>query len=327
MPPIPRFRPLPIRTTGDDSPAASVWGYVWRMSGWHQICVALVAAVVAALGAVPLDLQRRIVDDAIAGRSLDLLIWLAGLYLAVVVAQALFKFGLRLYQSWLAESAIRYTRRHLLSIFDRHLSETPEQAGTGKAAAILNAEVDKLGGFVGEAFAQPVVQAGTLLALLGYMLVVEPLVAAVSTVFLAAQVAVVPVLQAWINRRIEIHVRLTRRMSDGVVEHAEATETASERQPDATLGQVFDRVFRNRMVIHALKWTLKGAVNLLNHLAPLSVLAVGGWQAIEGGTSVGVVVAFMSGFDRLAAPVRGLIAFIRQASQARVQHDMIARWM
>lgn len=321
----PRFSPLPIRRTGDDQPAATVWGYVWRMSGWHQVCVALMAGLIAALGAVPLDLQRRIVDDAIAAKDVDALILFAGLYLAAIVVQAILKFTTRLYQAWLAESAIRYTRAHLLGIFDRHLDDSEDDAG--HVTSIVTTEVEKLGGFVGEAIAQPVVQAGTLLALLGYMVVVEPLVATISMVFLVAQVAIVPPLQGWINKRIAIHVTLIRRLGSGIVRHADSAFRDTETTAQEKLQQTLSRVFRNRMVIHGLKWILKGLVNMLNHLAPLSVLAIGGWLVIEGETSIGVVVAFMSGFDRLAAPVRGLIAYIRQASQARVQHDMIAKWM
>jgi len=39
------------------------------------------------------------------------------------------------------------------------------------------------------------------------------------------------------------------------------------------------------------------------------------------------VVAFISGFERLATPLRELIAYYRIAAQANVQHKMIARWM
>ena len=321
----PRFSPLPIRRTGDDKPAATVWAYVWRMSGWHQVCVALLALMVAGLWAVPLDLQRRIVDDAIADRDLDSMILLAGLYLGVVLLQAALKFTVRLYQAWLSESAIRYTRGHLLSIFDRHMENS--EADSGEATSIINAEVDKLGGFVGDAIAQPIVQAGTLVALLGYMIMVEPLVATISTVILAIQIAIVPPLQACVNKRITIHVTLARRLGGGIVRHAEGSGGSEEMTAAEKLDMTIKRIFRNRMMIHILKWVLKGLVNLMNNLAPLSVLAIGGWLVIEGQTSIGVVVAFMSGFDRLAAPVRGLIAYFRQASQARVQHDMIAKWM
>jgi ABC-type bacteriocin/lantibiotic exporter with double-glycine peptidase domain len=50
-------------------------------------------------------------------------------------------------------------------------------------------------------------------------------------------------------------------------------------------------------------------------------------MVIQGETTIGVVVAFISGFERLAASLHELIAYYRIAAQANVQHRMIARWM
>jgi hypothetical protein len=40
-----------------------------------------------------------------------------------------------------------------------------------------------------------------------------------------------------------------------------------------------------------------------------------------------VLLAFVSGFERMAGPIRDLIGFYRLAAQAGVQHEMIAGWM
>src|SRR3546814_15960723 len=40
------FSPRRIPRTGDDTPAASLFGYVWRMSGSHQVWICLLAVVV-----------------------------------------------------------------------------------------------------------------------------------------------------------------------------------------------------------------------------------------------------------------------------------------
>src|SRR3546814_5242216 len=74
------FRPRRIPRTGDDSPAGSLFRYLWRMSGRHQLWICLLAIVVAALTAVPLELQRRIVDEVIKDRETALLWTLGGGY-------------------------------------------------------------------------------------------------------------------------------------------------------------------------------------------------------------------------------------------------------
>lgn len=50
-------------------------------------------------------------------------------------------------------------------------------------------------------------------------------------------------------------------------------------------------------------------------------------MVMMGETQVGVIVAFLSGFDRLSSPIRELISFYRVAAQASVQHRLIGEWM
>lgn len=66
-------KPLNVKRTGDDAPASSLLRYVWRMSEWHQVLVCLVAVVAALLSLVPIELQRRIINEAVENRDLTLL--------------------------------------------------------------------------------------------------------------------------------------------------------------------------------------------------------------------------------------------------------------
>lgn len=306
----PRISPHEIERTGDDTPVSGLPAYVWRMSGAHQVWVCLLAAAVAALSMVPLELQRRIVNDVISASNLDLLVALGLIYLAVVLLQGGLKFALRMYQGWLTESAARYTRNHL---GDLHMQQHDEN-GSGQAVTVIGAEVEKLAGFVGEGLSQPVVNAGMLLAIGGYMFVVEPMVALVSLCFLVPQAIVVPWLQTYVNRRLAVRVSLMREMGDAVAAGASPAKAVSQ-------------IYRNRMAIYFFKFLAKMIVNLLNHAAPLAVLMYGGWLVIEGETTLGVVVAFMTGFERLSNPLRELLNYYRFAAQAQVQHQQIARWM
>jgi len=319
------FHPAPrsIVRTGDDSPAGSLLRYIWRMSGTHQVWVCLLALMVAGLSMAPLELQRRIINECIEDRNVRLLMVLGAIYLGVLVLQSGLKYCLRVYQGWLSESAVRYCREHLARMHRRRIDEGNRGEGQGRAVSVIATEVDKLGGFVGEGLSQPAVNIGMLLAIGGYMLAVEPRVAALSFLFLLPQVVVVPVIQARINRLIEKRLGLLRELSDTVVDPSESRRNLE----DAGLQPKLRRIYDNRIGIVALKFAMKGLVNLLNGLAPLAVLMIGGYFAMKGETSVGVVVAFMSGFDRLSNPLRELLAYYRIAAQANVQHQMIARWI
>jgi ABC-type multidrug transport system fused ATPase/permease subunit len=344
-----RLRPARIRRTGDDTPARSLYGYVWRMSGWHQTWLSLLAALVAGLSMAPLELQRRIVNNAIGGEDLPLLGVLAALYLAVVVLQTGLKYLLRVGQGWLGESAIRYTRRHLFGIHQgRSGPERADEAGRnerggnegeregGRAVSIIGAEVELLGGFVGEAVAEPLVTGGVMLAILGYMFVVEPVLAAACLVFFVPQAIGVPLIQRVVNRLVERRIGLLRDFGEQVA--VVGAQPQPEREPDPDQPErgadhdrdhdaKLDAIYGNRIRIHLWKFASKGLVNLFNGLAPVTALIVGGYLVIVGQTSLGVVVAFISGFERLADPLRELIAFYRLAAESRIRHEAIARWM
>ena len=58
-------------------------------------------------------------------------------------------------------------------------------------------------------------------------------------------------------------------------------------------------------------------------LGVFTLLFVGGIMVLNGKTEIGIVVAFISGLDRVIDPWRELIAFVRSTSAAKVQFDLI----
>lgn len=313
--------PLAIERTGDDRPVAGIWAYVVRMTGIHQLWACLLAVLVALVNLIPIELQRRIVDDAIVAENLGLLLWLAAAYVAALAAHKLLKFALGIYQGWLSESAIIYTRTHLTEV---HSGRLDDDTGSevGKVVSIIGPEADQLGGFVGEGPSQACVNASMLIGVISYMAIVQPQIAVLSIGLLVPQIVAAPILQRRLNRLIERRLALLRDLGDAVAD--ERIVDATEEQP---LHRLLRRIFDNRMQFFFWKFLMKALLNMLNALAPLSVLIWGGWLAIEGETTVGVLVAFLSGFERISGPIRGLISFYRTAEQAQVQHAMIARWM
>lgn len=302
--------PHEIERTGDDRPAATLRSYIWRMSGRHQLGAGLIAILSAGLSLLPIELQRRIVDDAIMPGDVEWLLWLGGAYLAALVAAQIAKLSLALYQSWIGESAVAYTRSHLLEIHRRH-----EKGEDGTAISIIGAEADKLGSFVGNGPSQAASSIALLLGAVAYMLAVEPGIAALGIALILPQIVLTPLLQRRLNRLVAIRLRLMRRLGDRIPE-------AGAKTPGEILA-----LYHNRMLFYFWKFALKALLNLLNGLAPLGVLVWGGWLVIQGDTTLGVLVAFLSALERIAGPVRQLISLYREAAQAEVQHAAIAKWM
>lgn len=284
----------------------SVFGFSWRESGKHQPWLCLLAMLVFPLTMVPLELQRRIIDRAIGDQNLDLLFWLGALYLGTVVLQGGLKYLLRLYRGFVSERATLRLRRAV-----RGQAAHDEQ---GETVSIVASEVERVGGFVGESFSEPILQGGILVAVLGYMLVVEPTIALVSLCFFLPQILLVPLIQRFVNRRAVRKVELVRELGEQIVDSAVRDDYE----------RTAHRVYGVRMSYYRLKFLSKLLTNLMNHLAPLSVLMVGGYLVVDGQTTVGTIVAFISGFERMADPSRQLIAYYRLASESQVQYRLIA---
>ncbi|MEM7546604.1 MAG: ABC transporter ATP-binding protein, partial [Pseudomonadota bacterium] len=94
--------PRRIRRTGDNSPATSVWRFVWRMTGRSQV-LAITLAVLTTLAALaPIELQRRMIDDALPAGDVPLLMLLGGIYLFSILALQALKFALGMVAGWLS---------------------------------------------------------------------------------------------------------------------------------------------------------------------------------------------------------------------------------
>ena len=317
---LPFARPRDIPETGDPRPTSNIYRFILRMGGGHQIGICLVALAVAAIAVAPIELQKRIINDAIEGEDFDLLLWLGGIYLAVILARRALKFVLALYQRWLSESAALHCRRGLADAWAEGADEDEARAArdegrSGRTVSVVSSEIDKVCEFVGTGLSDPVASGAKLVFAAGYMLLTEPLLALVALGFFVPQAVIAPLVQRWLNKLERRRIDLLRRLSDDLV------------KPGGVGDERLGSIFGNRMVSESVKQALKAALRILTSLAPLSVLVFGGYLYIQGSTSVGVIVAFMSGFERMADPAGALINYYRIASIRNEQHGKVADWL
>lgn len=287
-----------------------LYTYVWKVSATQQVRLCLLTVLVFPLSLAPLELQRRIVDDAIRNGLTDLLIWFGGLYLAVLLAHGALKYARNVYQNRIAEGVIRLLRRRIV-----HDGNFGAQADAGTKQSIIAAEAEKVGAFVGESLSFPLLQAGVVISIAGYMLIVEPLVAAIAISFFIPSLLIVPIIQNKVNRLAEERTTRTRELGEQVL----SEDMADRKEPDSLI----EAIYGLRLRIFYYKYFMKFVNNLIGHLGPLSVLMVGGWLVIRGETEVGTIVAFISGYERMVNPARDLLNFYRRLSAMRVQYRLV----
>jgi ABC-type bacteriocin/lantibiotic exporter with double-glycine peptidase domain len=182
---------------------------------------------------------------------------------------------------------------------------------------MIATEGEAVGKFVGDCISIPIVQAGTLLSVLGYMLYAEPRLGLVVLIIAVPQVFIVPMIQRRINAQVRERVRTLRHAGDLIVEDMQGGR-GSASSLKSEVGKAFETIYGVRLRVFKLKFGLKFLVGGLQSVGVFDLLFAGGVMVLNG-----IVVAFISGLDRVLDPWRELIAFVRSTSAAKVQFDLI----
>ena len=292
-------------------------GYVVHFTGMHQIGLALLSVAVFLLSAVPLELQRRIVNDVIGKGAFRTLFWLAATYALVAMAEQSLKLVLNVYRGWVAESTVRRLRNGVRGIGVASDVASGSHADTGVEVAMILEEAEPIGGFTGISISEPLLQGGILASVIGYMLFIESELAWLGLAFFVPQMVFVPLLQLAINRRAEARILTKREISGTIVEGAFPEGRALEEAP-------IQRVFALNMGIYKLKYSMNLLMNLMHHLAVAVSLCVGGWLAVQDRIEVGTVVAIVGGLGKINDPWGDLVNWAREFSVVGVKYRLFA---
>jgi ABC-type multidrug transport system fused ATPase/permease subunit len=297
--------------------------YVWAASGRHQAGLSALSVLVFALATAPLEIQRRIIDEAIRGGAIRPIVLLALGYLGVAAAEGALKVVLNVYRAWVSERAARDLRRRITRLHDVGRAALVQRGVTaeGVEVAVVLSEAEAVGGFVGLYVSEVLLQGGILVTVFGYMLLLNPQLAMLIALAFSPQIIFVPMMQRAINRRVQARIVVLREAGTDIVEshehpeHAAATEAKSAR---------FDVVFGLNMGIYRIKFTLNFLMNLTYHFSVFACLAIGGWYVVNGRADVGMVVAFLSGVAKVNDPWGDIVNWFRERSVVGVKYRLIA---
>jgi len=306
---------------------ASVYRYIIQHSYRGQVLVVILTLALLPLAPVPLELQRRILDEAIANSDAALLTQLALLYVGALVLTAGLKFAMRIKREFIAAGIVHSLRSSLYYCIytitppARLAGNDKDQIDEGTVVAMVTGEVQKLGGFAGSAFSGPLLQIGTVIVVLGYMFWIEPVVAAIALALYSPQFVIVPLAQIRMNALTRDIALTVRELGGFLVENAEASLIG--RDPPARYLSLTDRILGLRKRFVLTKNLMKMANNFLIALGPFGVTAYGGYLVINGETEIGVILAFVSGLERLGGPIRELIGLYGEVAFARMRYGML----
>ena len=297
----------------------TIFRYVFAVSWPHQIALMILTAVTFLLEVAPLEIQRRVVNDLVKGRTFSWVVILCAAYAGVVIVQGSTKLLLNVYRAWVGENAIRDLRRHVLAYLRVARVAAPGPEARGVGAAMIVGEVEPVGGFVGASISEPLLQAGILLSVLAYIVHLDRWMAAAAFALFAPQLVFVPLMQGAINRRAGVRVWVLRQLGVSTVD----TRAASAAH-DRSDGRRIDRVLQLNMGIYKLKFSMNFLMNFCSHLQVVAALLIGGWMVHTDQLEVGGIVAFISAVGRLNDPWGDLVNYFRDLSITQVKFGLLA---
>jgi len=314
-----------------DQPVVKRSLYYWiRTTGLKlQFVLILIILVTVVARVIPLEMQKRIVNEAINLRKMDLLLIYCGIYLGAVIVQGGLKYLINYIQTLLAQRALAGMRRDLFDYILTLPLNFFRKTQPGMVVASLITELTTSGNFVGMAIAVPVTNILTLLAFAAYLLWLNPLLAALSLSIYPAVLLLVPYLQRRANQLNKKRVDTTRKISSHV---AEAVTGIHEIQGNGAFkieSDKFERFVRKLEKIRVV-WTLytqgiKVLNNFFTNLSPFLVFLVGGYLAMRGRLELGALVAFLSAQEKLYNPWKEMIEFYQVYQDASVRYRRTMR--
>jgi ABC-type multidrug transport system fused ATPase/permease subunit len=295
-----------------------VFAYIWRTSRAHQLVLVMLSVLVFGLSALPLELQRRIVNDALQKGTLDTILWLALLYAGLALFEGAIKLGMNVYRGWVSGNAVRHLRGTLHRLAAPLVGVHPGPEAEGVEVSLVLAEAEPIGLFSGISVSEPILQGGILLSVFGYMFYIQPLMAAISLLVFSPQLVFVPLMQRSITRRSKERIKTLREVSGGIIADPGASRPTARQQ-----GRRIEHIFELDMGIYKLKFSMNFLMNLAHHLGVASALAVGGWLAVSGRIEVGTVVAFISGLDKVNDPWGDVVNWYREMTVVATKYRLL----
>ncbi len=312
-----KFKKIPVT----ERPLSS---WIFASSIKLQITLFLIIVITVFARVVPLEMQKKIVNEAISLGKIELLIRYCAIYLAAVLTASGLKYLINILQSVIGQRVLAKMRQDLY----HHILTLPlnffRKTQPGMVVAALVSEIAAAGDFIGMAIAVPIINILTLLAFGGYLFWLNPLLAAVSLAIYPMVLVLIPILQRRVNRTNRQRVDATRTLSDKIAESIsgihEIHGNGTYRTENTKYDGLVNRLTRIRIIWNLYKYGVKVLNNFFTNLSPFLIFLLGGYLAIKGRLELGALVAFLSAQEKLYDPWKELLDFYQLYQDAVVRY-------
>jgi putative ABC transport system ATP-binding protein len=317
----------------------TIFKFILKYSRKEQILLLLGTLASFPFLYVSLDLPKTIINQAIGGRNfpkvvlgyeldqIPYLMLLCGLFLVLVFVNGGFKYFLNVFRGVVGERMLRRLRYQLFNRILRFPLPQFRKQSQGELIAMITAEAEPIGGFVGDSIALPAFQGGTLITILVFIMWQDWILGLSAIALYPVQAYLIPKLQRKVNALNKERVVQVRQLSEKIGEvvagiqevHAHDTSRLELADYSHRMASIYDV----RVWIYRLKFLIKFLNNFIDKLTPFFFYSIGGYLVIRGSLSFGALVAVLAAYKDLAAPWKELLKYYQTKEDVRLRYDLL----
>ncbi|WP_298849713.1 ABC transporter transmembrane domain-containing protein [uncultured Ruegeria sp.] len=286
-----------------------------------------------------LELPKRIINDAIGSSTTEVTIWgftmsqtnflviLCIAFLAAVLAHGLMKMRINTMKGVLSERMLRRLRYQLISRALRFPQPYFERVSQGEMVSMVTAESEPMGGLMGDAISQPVLQAGQMITILSFLFLQSVWFGMAAVALIPLQAWLIPKLQRQINLLNKKRIQEVRVLAAQIGENAAGASTLRTnggwRYRRSMISDQLGRLFGIRFEIYQKKFFMKFINNFISQLTPFMFYLIGGLLVLQGSVSLGALVAALAAYKDLSSPWKELLTYYNQTQDMSLRWDVV----
>ncbi len=341
----------------------NLFRYIWRHSKHYQIRVLCLVLLSMPFYYVSLDLPKQIVNQGIEGQGftgpddtqpyfsihipysqeifgqtvtmfdglelgqMDALLVLSFVFLGLVIVNGYFKYVINTRKGQMGERMLRRLRYQLSDRLLRFPLPYMRKVKQAEVATMIKDEVEPLGGFIGEAFVNPVFLGGQALTAMAFILAQSWILGSVAAAVVIFQAALIPKLRIPIlrlGRQRQLTAReLAGRLGETIAGATEVHAHDTSNYERAELVSRLARIYDIRYEIYRRKFFVKFLNNFLAQVTPFIFYVVGGVLAIAGELDIGALVAVIAAYKDLPSPIKELIDWDQRRQDVQIKYEQV----
>jgi ABC-type multidrug transport system fused ATPase/permease subunit len=318
---------------------SSIFRFVLKHSRREQILLLIFTMLAFPFLYMSLELPKTIINQAIGGRDfpqlilgyeleqIPFLLLLCCIFLALVFINGGFKYFINVYRGVVGERMLRRLRYLLFGRVLRFPLPQFRKTSQGEIVSMITAETEPLGGFIGDSIALPAFQGGTLLTILIFMFIQDPILGFAAISLYPIQTYIIPKLQRRVNilrkERIVKVRKLSERIGEVVTGIREVHAHDTSQYELADFSERVGEIYGIRYQTYKLKFFIKFINNFLAQVTPFFFYSIGGYLVINGELSFGALVAVLAAYKDLSDPWKELLNYYQIQADSRVKYDLL----